>query len=70
MRKSIKTAQRCLTIPLLPTIGRSFYVYNGQKYVQVIYKKEMVGFKLGCFALTKVIGHVPKAIKKRAKQKR
>jgi ribosomal protein S19 len=69
-RKSIKTSQRSLTVPFLPTIGRSFYVYNGQKHLQVIYKKEMVGFKLGSFALTKVIGHVPKVTKKRAQQKR
>jgi len=57
-----------MTVPLLPTIGRSFYVYNGQKYIQVIYKKEMAGHKLGAFAPTKTIGQVPKSGKKKKKR--
>lgn len=58
-----------MTVPLLPTIGRSFYVHNGKKYLQVIYKKEMSSFKLGSFALTKVVGYKPKATKKKQKRK-
>lgn len=57
-------------MPNLADSGRSFYVYNGQKYIQVIYKKEMVGFKLGSFSLSKVIGYQPKSTKKKKQKKR
>lgn len=67
-KKAVKTKARWLTLPLLPTTGRSFYVYNGQKYVQVIYKKEMANFKLGSFAVTKIIGYKPKIVKKKRKR--
>lgn len=68
-KKSFKTSARWLTVPFLADGGRSFYVYNGQKYVQVIYKKEMVGFKIGSFCLSKVIGYQPKSSKKKQKKR-
>lgn len=68
-RKSVKTSLRSLTLPKLSG-GRSFYVYNGQKHIQVIYKKEMAGFKLGSFAPTKILGYKPKNLKKKNRKKK
>lgn len=67
-KKSTTTSFRSLTLPLLPKIGRTFNVYNGRKYVPVIYKKEMIGHKLGAFVTTKVIGQRFKNVKKKKKR--
>lgn len=71
LKKAITTSNRSLTVPLLRSdIGRSFNIYNGQKYIPIVYKKEMAGFKLGSFSLTKVIGHRSKKSKKMQKRQR
>jgi small subunit ribosomal protein S19 len=70
-KRAVTTALRSMTVPFLsPDIGRSFNIYNGQKYIPVVYKKEMAGFKLGSFALTKVIGYRSKKAKKVQKRAR
>ena len=45
-------------------IGRTIHIYNGQKYIAVIVKKEMVGHKIGEMSITKVLGFKPKKGKK------
>jgi small subunit ribosomal protein S19 len=53
----IKTWSRRSTI--IPNfIGVTFGVYNGQKFIPVVVKEEMVGHKLGEFAATRTFyGH-------------
>ena len=56
-RKPIKTWSRRSTI-LPQFVGLTFNVYNGQKFIPVSVSEEMVGHKLGEFALTRTFkGH-------------
>jgi small subunit ribosomal protein S19 len=63
-RRAIKTRIRNSTIASSLT-SKSFYVYNGRKYLAVIVKPSMKGFKLGEFSFTKVYG-----LKKKKKVKK
>jgi ribosomal protein S19 len=54
-RLAIKTRNRSSAIPSCLT-SKSFYVYNGRKYMSVIIKPGMKGFKFGEFSFTKVYG--------------
>lgn len=56
-RKPIKTWSRRSTI-IPEMVGLTFAVHNGHKFVPVFITEEMVGFKLGEFAPTRVFkGH-------------
>jgi small subunit ribosomal protein S19 len=58
-RKPIKTWSRRSTI-LPDFIGLTFAVHNGKKFVPVYVTENMVGHKLGEFALTRTFhGHTP-----------
>ncbi len=65
-RKPIKTWSRSSTI--LPTmVGLTFAVHNGSKFIPVLVSEEMIGHKLGEFALTRTFkGHKKEADKKAA----
>ncbi|MDR1009184.1 MAG: 30S ribosomal protein S19 [Rickettsiales bacterium] len=56
-RKPIKTWSRASTI--MPTcVGLTFAVHNGNKFIPVLVSEEMIGHKLGEFALTRTFkGH-------------
>ena len=61
----IKTWSRRSTI-LPQFVGLTFGVYNGQKFIPVLVTENMVGHKLGVFALTRTFkGH---AADKKAKR--
>jgi len=56
-RKPIKTWSRRSTI-VPEMVGLTFAVHNGHKFIPVFITEEMVGFKLGEFAPTRVFkGH-------------
>ncbi len=56
-RKPIKTWSRRSTI-VPEMVGLTFAVHNGHKFVPIFVTEEMVGFKLGEFAPTRVFkGH-------------
>jgi len=56
--KPIKTWSRRSTV-LPDFVGLTFNVYNGHKFIPVSVSEEMVGHKLGEFALTRTFrGHV------------
>ncbi len=58
-RKVIKTWSRRSTI-LPDFVGLTFAVHNGKKFIPVYVTENMVGHKLGEFALTRVFhGHTP-----------
>lgn len=58
-RKPIKTWSRRSTI-LPEFVGVTFAVHNGKKFLPVYVTENMVGHKLGEFALTRVFsGHTP-----------
>lgn len=58
-RKVIKTWSRRSTI-LPDFVGMTFAVHNGKKFIPVYVTENMVGHKLGEFALTRVFhGHTP-----------
>lgn len=58
-RKVIKTWSRRSTI-LPDFVGMTFAVHNGKKFVPVYVTENMVGHKLGEFALTRTFhGHTP-----------
>ncbi len=58
-RKVIKTWSRRSTI-LPDFVGMTFAVHNGKKFVPVYVTENMVGHKLGEFALTRIFhGHTP-----------
>lgn len=58
-RKVIKTWSRRSTI-LPEFVGMTFAVHNGKKFIPVYVTENMVGHKLGEFALTRVFhGHTP-----------
>lgn len=54
-RRALKTCNRSSSIPTCLT-SKSFYIYNGRKYMSVIVKPSMKGFKLGEFSFTKFYG--------------
>ena len=56
-RKPIKTWSRSSTI-MPQMVGLTFAVHNGNKFVTVLVGEEMIGHKLGEFALTRTFkGH-------------
>ena len=58
-RKVIKTWSRRSTI-LPDFVGLTFAVHNGKKFIPVYVTENMVGHKLGEFALTRTFaGHTP-----------
>ncbi len=58
-RKVIKTWSRRSTV-LPDFVGLTFAVHNGKKFVPVYVTENMVGHKLGEFALTRTFhGHTP-----------
>ncbi len=66
-RKVIKTWSRRSTI-LPEFVGLTFAVHNGKKFVPVYVTENMVGHKLGEFALTRTFhGHTPGDKKEAAK---
>lgn len=58
-RKVIKTwSRRSMIIPDM--VGMTFAVHNGKKFIPVYVTENMVGHKLGEFALTRTFhGHTP-----------
>ena len=67
-RKPIKTWSRSSTITP-EMVDLNFEVHNGKKHILVFVSENMVGHKLGEFALTrKFIGHGGKMAKEQAKQ--
>jgi len=44
--------------------SKSFDIYNGKKFINVVVKPEMAGNKLGEFSITKVLGFKKKKKKK------
>ncbi|HOT98506.1 MAG TPA: 30S ribosomal protein S19 [bacterium] len=66
-KKVIKTWARRSTIPP-EFIGHTLAVHNGNKFVPVFISENMVGHKLGEFALTRTFrGHTEKKSEKAAK---
>ena len=56
-RKPVKTWSRSSTI-MPQMVGLTFAVHNGNKFVPVLVGEEMIGHKLGEFALTRTFkGH-------------
>ena len=51
-RKPIKTWSRKSTI-LPDFVGISFLIYNGKKFIPITISEDMVGHKLGEFAITR-----------------
>ena len=51
-RKPIKTWSRKSTI-LPDFVGVSFLIYNGKKFIPITVSEDMVGHKLGEFAITR-----------------
>ncbi len=52
---------------LLPHVGNTFKVYNGKKFVSLQVKKNLVGFYIGDFCMSKLLGkkiHLRKSKKK------
>lgn len=62
-KEPVKTwARRCTIVPEF--VGHTFQVHNGKKHITVYVTEEMVGHKLGEFALTRTFhGHGGKAKK-------
>jgi small subunit ribosomal protein S19 len=66
-RRAIKIRARNSIIP--PCFAsKSFYLYNGRKYLPIAVKPAMCGFKFGEFSLTRFYGS--KASKNKKKGKR
>lgn len=62
-RKITKTFKRlCSVNPRL--IGKTISIYNGQTFVKIQIKKEMLGLKLGELSISKVLGFMQKKTKK------
>jgi small subunit ribosomal protein S19 len=60
-KKVVKTWSRRSTI-LPDLVGHTFAVHNGRKFIPVFVTENMVGHKLGEFALTRTFkGHAGKA---------
>ena len=66
-KKVIKTwSRRSTVIPEM--VGHTFAVHNGRKFIPVYVSENMVGHKLGEFALTRTFkGHSGKKVEKSAK---
>ncbi|NIA09796.1 MAG: 30S ribosomal protein S19 [Nitrospiraceae bacterium] len=65
-KKVIKVWDRaCVIVPEF--IGQTFAVYNGQKFIPVYVTEQMIGHKLGEFAMTRTFkGHSgQKVVKKK-----
>jgi len=41
---------------LLPHLGKNFKVYNGKKFVSVQVKKSLLGYYIGDFCMSKMLG--------------
>src|SRR5437764_8924760 len=66
-KKVIKTWSRRSTI-IPEMVGHTLAVHNGKKFVPVYISENMVGHKLGEFALTRMFkGHSGKKVEKTAK---
>ena len=66
-KKVLKTWSRRSTI-IPDMLGLTFAVHNGKKFVPVYISENMVGHKLGEFALTRMFkGHSGKKVEKSAK---
>jgi small subunit ribosomal protein S19 len=66
-KKVIKTWSRRSTI-IPEMVGHTIAVHNGRKFVPVYVSENMVGHKLGEFALTRTFkGHSGKKVEKTAK---
>ena len=66
-KKVIKTWSRRSTI-IPEMVGHTIAVHNGRKFVPVYISENMVGHKLGEFALTRTFkGHSGKKVEKTAK---
>src|SRR5215813_7354334 len=66
-KKVIKTWSRRSTVTP-EMVGHTLAVYNGRKFVPVYISENMVGHKLGEFALTRTFkGHSGKKVEKTAK---
>ena len=50
----IRTRESASTI-LPDYVGETFHVYNGQKFVPIFIKKEIVGYKLGSFVNARIL---------------
>ena len=62
-KKVIKTGSRASTV-LPEFVGHTFAVHNGNKFVPVYVTENMVGHKLGEFALTRLFrGHTARGEK-------
>lgn len=59
-KKVVKTwARNCTVVPVM--IGYTIAVHNGRKHIPVFITDQMVGHKLGEFALTRTFkGHIKK----------
>src|SRR2546430_16515617 len=69
-RKVIKTWSRRSTI-LPDFVGLTFAVHNGRKFIPVYVTENMVGHKMGEFALTRTFhGHTPADKKARSEERR
>ena len=61
-KKVVKTWSRASTI-LPEFVGHTFAVHNGNKFIPVYVSENMVGHKLGEFALTRLLrGHSGKLV--------
>jgi ribosomal protein S19 len=65
-RKAPKICIRNSVIPACLTL-KSFYLYNGQKYLPIIVKPIMRGFKFGEFSITKTLGYKRKKKNKKVR---
>ncbi len=64
-RDPIKTWSRASTV-IPEFVGHTFMVHNGRTFIKVFCTEEMVGHRLGEFALTRTFrGHAGKKSKKR-----
>jgi ribosomal protein S19 len=46
-------------------LGRRVNVYNGRKFVSLLIRKEMVGFRFGEFIVTKALGSTIHVVKRK-----
>lgn len=51
-------------------LSRRVNIYNGKRFISVLVKPEMIGFKFGAFALTKSLGAVIHRTAKSKKKKK
>jgi small subunit ribosomal protein S19 len=53
-KKPIKVFDRSTTI-IPETVGMTFLVYNGKKFISIFVTDRMLGFKFGSFAPTRIM---------------